>query len=284
MRPGRCIIKRQACHFLKKMMKFYKSLLFLFVLNLLILGPAGVLWGFSAGLLLLVPCLTANALMLIAPGFYLKKLFKLSRFPEEDFYGLHKAFKGLKPPGQSLQLFKANKKTGVCIAFWTKEGGALALSEDLLESLSFKDRQQLLRLFFSLTARKGELLFLTLLSGFLLMAEKTSAFFSRWLFLKRRPKAAPGLILAPICKILAGLSRRLFWQIDKNQPQKLKPGQALLLYRLDGLTKARSGRPPLFCAPLFLTDPLTSPFYKGYASFHPQAKERIQGLIGRYPP
>ena len=160
----------------------------------------------------------------------------------------------------------------------------MALSEDVLQSLPPEDIKQVLNLFFNIARRPGDLLFLTALSGFLLTLEKTAGVLRRWLFFKKRAKTKKGLVLIMACKTLSWASRGIFRQADKKLPQRERDKGALFLYRLDGLIKTRPPQIPLFCAPLFLTDPLTNFSAGAYVSLQPQAKKRIQALTGRYPP
>ena len=262
-------------------MKFYKSFLFLFVLNILLILPV---W-FFLNLRFLIPtafaCLLLDIFLLFFIGFYLRKKLVLSSFSPEDAYGIHKLFENLKTYYElkNIFLFKVREINSAFFYFSALNKNYIVLSEDILESFSQEDKKYLLSYPFQ-KARSGDLLFLTVLSGFLFLAQKFLYFLNYPLsFFKK--KAVAQNSLAFILKILSLMTRRIFYDRDKKLlPHGEGQGkQALLLWRLNSFTRLNPSSRPDFFAPLFLVNPL-----KEDSSLHPLIKDRIKALVGTYPP
>ena len=269
-------------------MKFYKSFLFLFGLNFILILP---IW-FFLDLRFLVPAfvflLILDIFLLFSSGFYLRRQFLFSVFAPEDPYGVSMIFEDLKNKWdlKNVQLLKAKQLSSSFFCFSWGPKSFVVLSEDILERFSKEDIRCLLSYPFQMV-RSGDLLFLTLLSGFLLLAEKFTYFLSYPLsFFRKKPIKKEILILVLVLKVLSLMTRRIFRRTDKNLLLKGngKNQQAFFLWKLDSLLKINPPKNSLFLAPLFLTNPLTDSDWGCYISLQPLIKDRVKSLIGIYPP
>ena len=271
-------------------MKFYKSFLFLFGLNFFLVWPV---W-FLLDLRFLIPAVCFlfffNLFLLFFSGFYLKKTFLFSVFALEDSYGVSKAFEDLKTKCnlKNVQLLKAENLNSSFFYFSFGPQSFVVLSEDILESFSQKEVKHFLAYPFKMI-QSGDSMFLTLLSSFLLLLEHILYFLNYPLsFFKKNSYKKENLIMVFVLKALSLMTKRIFYNMDKNlllkNSENEREKKALLLWKLDGLMK---NNPPLmspFLAPLFLVNPLTDSDWGCYISLQPLIKSRVRSLIGAYPP
>ena len=265
-------------------MKFYKSFLFLLSLNLLFILPV----YFFLNLRFLIPVFVFSILfdlfLLFFSGFYLKKKFLFSPFPPQDSYGVHLIFENLKKSFdfKNVQLLKIKKIKPAFFCFSYGKVYFVALSEDLLEKLSQEEVKCLLSYPFQMI-KSGDVVFLTLLSGFLFLIDKI-VYFLTYPFFKKASTQKENLFLVLILKIISFITKRIFYNTDKILSFKDKEKQALLLWKIHSLSKVTPPKISLFFAPLFLTNPLTNSNWECYISLQPSIKGRVETLIGFYPP
>ena len=269
-------------------MKFYKSFLFLFVLNSLFILPV---WLFL-NLRFLIPAFVClfilNLFLLFFISFYLRKKFSFSVFASEDPYGVSFVFEELKAIYnlKNIQLLKIKQ---LSYSFFYFNGGKtsfVVLSEDLLENFSKEDIKRLLTYPFQMI-KGGDLLFLTLLGSFLFLIEKALYFLNHpFFFFKKKPIKKENFILVLVLKALSVMTKKIFYRLDTSFLSKGNNNkkQALLLWKLHGLAKTNPPKISPFLAPLFLTNPLTNSAWECYISLQPLIKDRVKSLIGVYPP
>ena len=186
---------------------------------------------------------------------------------------------------KNVQLLKAKQLSSFFCFSWGKKS-FIVLSEDILERFSKEDIKCLLAYPFQLV-RSGDLLFLTLLSSFLLLTEKLIYFLNYPLsFFRKKPIKKENLILVLVLKVLSSMTKRIFCRTDQNLllNKNDKNQQAFFLWKLDSLLKINPPKISLFLAPLFLTNPLTDSDWGCYISLQPLIKDRVKSLIGIYPP
>ena len=270
-------------------MKFYRVFLFLLALDLALILPIALFLNPRFLIPSFVFLAIFNIWILFFFGYCLKRKLAFSRFSPEDPYGASRAFESLKARF-NLKKARLLKAKGMGRAFFFFGDGlslSAAVSEELLESLPEEDIKRLLAYPFQL-AQSGDLLFLTALSHFALLAENILYFLNRPLafFGKAPADKKESLALFFGLRLLAFAARRAFRRADKalSPTEEDKKKQALFLWRLDSLTSLNHQRAFAFMAPLFLTNPLTNSNRKNYVSLQPLIKKRVKALGGDYPP
>lgn len=269
-------------------MKFYKSILFLLVLDLLFVLPV---W-FFLDVRFLIPTfvflLIFNLSLFFFPDFYLRKKFLFSVFTPDDPYGVSVLFEDLKKQNdfKDIQLLKI---AGLDCAFFYFNLGKkvfVALSEDILQNFPKENIKYFLSYPFYLS-RSGDLLFLTLLSGFLFFTEKLIYFLSYPIFfIRKKSVKKENLFLVFILSCCSLITKRIFYKADKNLflKEEDKKKQALFLWKLNAFMRLKSTKNFPFLAPLFLTNPLTDSDWECYISLQPLIEDRLKSLTGVYPP
>ncbi len=272
------------------MRKFYKSYIFLLVLNGLLILPIFFFGEFKLLIPAFASILTLDLFLLLFPDFYLRKKIPLSSYVPKDPYGAQAIFETLKKKYgmPKARLFKPTNNPSSFFYFFSFEGPCVVLSEDILEKFPQKDIKYLLSYPFYF-ARSGDLLFLSLLSAFLWIMEKIARFLSYPLFRLFRPRKGlqkEPFFLVLILKILSLITKRIFYQADAHftLSKEDKASLALLLWKLDSLVKVRPPKALPFTLPLFLIKALTSTGKGPYTSLQPLIKKRIRFLTGVYPP
>ena len=208
----------------------------------------------------------------------------MSVFPPGDVYGIHKLFENLKTHYElkNTALFKVKGLNSAFFYFSALNENCVVLSEDILESFSQEDIKYLLSYPFQ-KMQSGDILFLTVLSGFLFLTQKFLYVLNYPLsFFKKKPVKQEGLTLVFILKILSLMTKGIFYTQDKKllSTREGKGKQALFLWKLHSFTLLHSLDISLFFSPLFLTNPLG----KCGVSLQPLIKDRIKALIDTYPP
>ena len=270
-------------------MKFYKSFLFLLILNLLLVTPLLFFLDLRFFILLFVFLSLLNAFLLFFAGFYLRKTFLFSTFPPDDTYGVSLAFEELKKSSglKNIQLLKTRQLNSAFFCFAYDSRSFVVLSEGILESFSKENIRCLLSYPFQMIS-SGDLFFLTLLSGFLLLLERVLNFLNYPLsfFNKKKSLKRESLFIAFVLKILSLMTKPIFYKVDKKL--LLKSGgreqQALFLWRLDSFMRLNPPGVRPFLAPLFLTNPLTKSSWEHYISLQPLMEARLRSFGVSYPP
>lgn len=271
-------------------MKFYKSFLFLFSLNSLIVFPV---W-FFLDLRFLIPVfvflLCFNLFLLFFITFYLRKIFSFSTFVPEDPHGVQMTFENLKNSYNlnNIQLLKTKQFNFSFFYFGNGYHFFVVLSEDLLESFSKEEIKYFLSYPFQMI-QSGDLVVLNLLSGFLFLTEKLLYFLNYPVFsFKKNTDKKRNLILVLVLKALSSMTKKILYNRDKNlfpeKDKKSKKKQALCLWKLDSLITVKPPKVSPFMAPFFLTNPLTDSAWRCYISLQPLIKDRVKLLTGTYPP
>ena len=270
-------------------MKFYKSFLFLLILNLLLVLPLLFFLDLRFFVLLFVFLSLLNAFLLFSAGFYLRKTFLFSTFPPDDPYGVSLAFEELKKSSglKNIQLLKTKQLNSAFFCFSYGSRSFVVLSEDILESFSKENIRCLLSYPFQMV-QSGDLFFLTLLSGFLLLLEKFVSFLNYPLSFFNRKKSLKreSLFMVFVLKVLSLMTKTIFYKTDKKLllEEGDKEQQALFLWRLDSLMKLNPPAVRPFSAPLFLTNPLTKSSWEHYISLQPLMEARLRSFGVSYPP
>lgn len=269
-------------------MRFYKSFLFLFFIDFLLIGLV-VLFLDIQYLIPAVACIAVlDGLLLFFMSFYLKRKNIFSAFPPDDSYGLSLLFEKLKKEYQvdNVQLLKVNNLSPSFFYFASPQQSFIALSEDILENFSKENIQFLLSYAFHFI-KSGDLLFLTLLSSALYFLQRFFYFLNYPLFfVRKRMKKRGSLAVAFVFLLLSGMTRKIFLRGDTflSSHQNLKENQALFLWRMDSFLKLHSPKISPFMSPLFLTNPLTDSYSECYVPLQPLMEKRMKLLIGSYPP
>ena len=265
-------------------MKFYKTFLFLFILNGFFVFPAVIFWNPRFLIPVFALVLVLDIFLLFFSGFYLRKKLLFSAFAPQDPY--NSIFEELKNSWnvKNAQLLKVKQLGFSFFYFKGFEKYFIVLSEDLLERFSPKEIKHLLNYPFKMI-KSGDLLFLTVLSLFLLLIEKLASCLNSPVgFFKKRAVQKKSLFLALILKILSLITKRVFKNLDQSLSASSKNQLALILWKLDSLSQIKPPKLSLFFAPLFLTNPLTDEAGKDYTSLQPLIKHRVKALAGDYPP
>ena len=267
------------------MLKFYKSFLFLFSLNALVLLLGGLVLDLRFLILVMGFIFVLNAFLCFFTSFYLDKHFSFSVFPKEDFYGISKLFEQIKQnyPSSRLELLKSE---GSFCLYWTVwNRSKLAVSEDFLENFPPKDREIFLSYVFRLEQSR-DLVFISLFSAFLFLFQKGARILSYPLIrlgMAIRPKKAQKSGFDKASLWLFSLFMKSFlYQTDQKllQNSEEKSQQALFLWNLDSWTRFQEElNLPLFLAPLGLANPLKQELL----GYYPSIKQRIKKLTGDFP-
>lgn len=283
-------------------MKFYKSLLFLLVINLLCTTPVWAFFGIRFLIPTLVFLLTLNLFLIFFSYLYFKK-YTFSFFTMDDPYKASQIFKDLQKIYniKNVQILKTASQTE-CHFFCFANGNkySIAFSEKFLDSFSKQDIKILLSYVLKMI-QIGDLFFLNLLSGFLFLIEKTLYYLNYpFYFLSKKPVKKENLALILILRALSPISRRIYKNLDKafsfqeNEKGQLafsfqkneneKEQLAFLLWKMHSLAKVYPSKTPVFWAPFFLINPLTDSGWDCYISLHPLIRDRLQSLGVNYPP
>ena len=210
-------------------MKFYKSFLFLFILNSLFIGLASFFLSLHFFIPLFVFLLVLNVYLLFFTPYNLKKSFEFSAFAPEDPFQLHASFKALKKEYdlKNIQLLKVKSEEPLFFFFSGGRRSFVAFSETFLQTFSKKDIKCFLSYPFVM-AKSQDLLFLSLLSRFLFLTQKISYFLSYPLLiffksarLKKQDKES--LLLALMLKILYFWTKKIFFKADKAISKHTNP-------------------------------------------------------------
>lgn len=220
----------------------------------------------------------------------MRKIFSFSVFTLEDPYGISRAFEDLKTKCdlQNVQLLKAENLNSAFFYFSFGSQSFVVLSEDILKNFSLEEVKHFLAYPFKMI-QSGDLLFLTLLSSFLLFLEYILYFLNYPLsFFKRSFYKKEGITVVFVLKLLSLITKGIFYNMDKkpllNHSENDKGERALLLWKLDSLVRNNPSQSSPFLAPLFLMNPLTDSDWGCYISLQPLIKNRVESLIGVYPP
>ena len=270
-------------------MKFYKSFLFLLILNCLLVLPMLVFLDLRFFILIFVFLSLLNTFLLFFAGFYLHKTFLFSAFPPDDPYGVSLAFEELKKSSglKNIQLLKIKQLNSAFFCFSYGSQSFVVLSEDILESFSKENIRCLLSYPFQMV-QSGDLFFLTILSGFLLFLEKILGFLNYPLsfFKSKKSLKKESLFMVFVLKVLSLMTKTIFYKTDKKLLSKTgdKGQQALFLWRLDSLMKLNPPNVRPFLASLFVTNPLTKSSWEHYISLQPLIEARLRSFDVPYPP
>ncbi|MDE0092411.1 MAG: hypothetical protein OXN83_03895, partial [Oligoflexia bacterium] len=171
------------------MKKFYKTFLFLFILDAFLILPVGLLFPVQFLIPGCVLALILDIFLLFFMTIYIKKTYLFSAFPPDDPYKLYPAFERLKNQYhlKNAQLLKLQKVDSVCFYLSDLSGSILVLSDSVLESFSQEDISCFLSYAFQ-KIKSGDLLFLTVLSSFLFLFEKLFYFLNYPFILLKRKK------------------------------------------------------------------------------------------------
>ena len=268
-------------------MKFYKTFLFLFSLNALLILPAGLLFPIRFLIPVSLFALILDIFLLFFIPIYVKKTYLYSVFPIDDPYKLCSVFNSLKTDHnlKHVQLLKLQGIDSVCFDLSGFNSSIIVLSENILESFSQKEIAYFLSYAFQ-KIQSGDSLFLTVLSAFLFLLEKVFYILSYpFVFLKKKNTKRSGI--AFMLKILSFMTKSVFYNNDKKLLLKNKiegKDQALFLWKLESFITLNPPSLPGFFAPLFLTNFLTNSNGKDYISLQPLIKDRVKNLVGSYPP
>ena len=267
-------------------MKFYKTFLFLFSLNALLILPMSLLFHVRFLIPICLLALVLDVFLLCFMTFYTRKTSLFSAFPPDDPYKLSFCFEQLKQKNnlKNIQLLKLQGVDSACFYLSDLGGSLVVLSENILESFSQKDRAYFLSYAFQ-KIKSGDALFLTVLSAFLFFVENFFYVLSYpFVFLKKQKTEIldKGLIF----KILSLITRNTFYNNDKLllKEEAQKRDQAIFLWKLNSFLSLNPPQLPRFFAPVFLTNFLTNLYEKDYISLQPLIKRRIKKLVGSYPP
>ncbi|MCZ0932303.1 MAG: hypothetical protein OXJ52_04015 [Oligoflexia bacterium] len=269
------------------MKKFYKTFLFLFSLNALLILPAGLLFSIRFLIPVSLFAFFLDIFLLFFMPAYVKKTYLFSVFPPDDPYKLCSAFKRLKTDHnlKNVQLLKLQGLDSVCFYLSSFNSSIIVLSENILESFSQKDITCFLSYAFQ-KIQSGDSLFLTVLSAFIFLWGKFFYILS-YPFVFFKKKKTDRLEMALILKTLSFMTKSVFYNNDKKLLLKNKTAgrdQALFLWKLDSFITLNPPQLPVFLAPLFLTNFLTNSHEKDYISLQPLIKNRVENLVGSYPP
>ena len=264
---------------------FRKSLVFLFLWNVLLFLLAFLCLKPSFLILALFCLIFFNLFLTLFTNSFIQKNLAFSHFPKDDFYGVSALFEDFKKKNPDLKVQLLKSETSLPFSWSSFQGSFIALSDDFLEVFHEED----IRCFFESTfqkIKKGELVFLSLLSSFLYLGLKVSVILSYPLFFKKKKKERTFLEKALI-QLLSLFTMPLFYKIDqeafKKPEQKRK--QAFFLWNLASFTRLKKEKVPMFLSPLYPIDPFLGYFEeKNPASFHPNVKNRLKKLINSYPP
>ena len=268
-------------------MKFYKTFLFLFSLNALLLLPVALLFNVRFLIPTCVFIIALDIFLLFFTIIYIKRAYLFSAFPPDDSYKFYPAFKKLKQQYslKNIQLLKLQELNSAVFYASDFSGSIIVLSENILESFSQKDIERFLSYAFQ-KIKSGDLLFLTVLSAFLFLFGKVFYILNYpFIFLKK--KKSDHFELAGLLRVLSMITKSVFYNNDKkllSQEEKNGKNQALFLWKLESFIKLNPPQLPAFFAPLFLTNFLTNPNRKGYIALQPLIKNRLKKLVGSFPP
>lgn len=264
---------------------FYKSFLFLTALTALFLAATFFLLEirFLIPTALLLICL--NLFLCFFAGYFIKKNYRFSHFPKDDFYGASALFEEFKKKNGNprVQLLKSEEPP--CLYWSGLQGSVIALSEDFLESFN----KEQTGCFFAYAFKKiksGDLFFFSLLSSFLYLTLKPASILGHPLFFKRGKKER-NFLEKGLIKLLSLTVQPLFYKTDKElfKTPEQKREQALFLWNLESFTRLKKQKTPLFLSPLCLIDPLAGSFEEeNQTVLQPRVKNRLKKLIKTYPP
>jgi len=264
---------------------FYKSFLFLVALTALFL--LGIF--FLLEIRFLIPTVLLlfflNLFLCFFTSYFIKKNYRFSHFPKDDFYGISALFEEFKKKNGNprVQLLKSEELT--CLYWGGPQGSMIALSEDFLESFNKKQAGCFLAYAFK-KIKSGDLFFFSLLSSFLYLTLKPASILGRPLFFKREKKER-NFLEKGLIKLLSLTIQPLFYKTDKELFKTLeqKREQALFLWNLESFTRLQKQKIPLFLSPLCLIDPLAGSFEEeNQAVLQPLVKNRLKKLTKTYPP
>ncbi len=270
------------------MMKFYKSFLFLFILNSFFVWPVLLFLKTEILIPVFVFLFLFDLFLLFFVGIYLKRHFSYSAFTPDDPYGISLIFENLKKIHKlkNIYLFKTKELKSAFFCFSVGKKSFIVLSENLLENLSKQNRECLLHYPLQMI-KSGDLFFLTLISGFLFFIDKFLYFLNYPVYLfKNKSVKKEYLSLIFILKIMSLITKKIFYNTDKriffNKAKKIQQG--VFLWKLDSITTVCPPKTPFFMTPLFLTNPLADSGWRSYISLQPLMKNRLKALDIPYPP
>lgn len=271
-------------------MKWYKSFLFLFTLNLCLLAPIWLFFHISFLVPAFVFLLSLNLFLVFFSPLHLKTT-DFSVFVPDDPYTVSKIFENLKTVSniKNVQLLKTKNQTDYSFfAFSSGRKSFLVLSENFLDCFSKEDVKLLLSYSLKMI-QKGDLSFLSLLSNFLFLMEKILYILNypfSFMTKKSAKKEKENMVLILILKSLSFVTRKLYRNLDKSFTDQKKENKkwAYLIWKVDSLTTVCPPKKALFLAPLFLTNPLTHSQWKCYISLQPLIKDRVKSLGVMHPP
>jgi len=296
----------------------YKSLLFLLLGNLFLIGIAGLFLDLRFLIPVVFFLIPLNFFLSFGASYLIKKNYIFSHFPMDDPYGVSTLFEDFKKKNPKVKVQLLKSQHWDCLYWRGFNQSYIVVSEVFLENFSKEQLHCFLAYGFK-KVKTGDLFFLSVLAAFFYLTLKPAFLLSAPLFMKKSQKEQV-FLQKGLIKFISFFTKALFYKIDRGLFESVaqKREQSFFLWNLENFTRSRRaglrgssgvsglnafglkglnggkkadlsssvlGRvePALFLMPLYPIDPFVGYFEKS-SSIHPPVKNRIKKLINTYPP